>query len=105
MLKSIAEVAPDLSAFVNDLDLRLSQPQQRHVQQITDGLITIEGDKNLSNIYRHFVGDPCPKSAADTFREAPWVADDIRIPLRKYLVKRAFECFGSEALGHIDRLE
>ena len=97
MLKSIAEVSPELSAFVNDLDLRLSQPQQRHVKQIADGLITIEGDKNLSNLYRHFVGDPCPKSAADTFREAPWAADDIRIPLRKHLVKRAFEL--AEARG------
>lgn len=97
MLKSIAEVSPDLSTFVDGLDLRLSQPQQRHVKQIADGLITIEGDKNLSNIYRHFVGAPCPKSAADTFREAPWTADDIRIPLRKQLVKTAFQL--AEARG------
>lgn len=91
MLKSIAEVAPDLVQFTDELKLRLSQPQQRHVKQIADGLITIDGDKNLSNIYRHFVGDPCPKSAADTFRESPWVSDDIHIPLRKHLIKTAFE--------------
>ncbi len=91
MLKSIAAVAPELSQVVDELNLRLSKPQQQHVKQIADGLITIEGDKNLSNIYRHFVGDPCPKSAADTFREAPWVADDIRIPLQKHLVKSAFQ--------------
>ena len=97
MLKSIAEVAPELTQFTEDLNLRLSKPQQQHIQQIADGLITIDGDKNLSNIYRHFVGDPCPKSAADTFREAPWVADDIRIPLRKHLVKTAFEL--AEARG------
>jgi hypothetical protein len=90
MLKSIAEVAPELSAFIDDLDLRLSQPQQRHIKQIADGLITIDGDKNLSNLYRHFVGDPCPKSAADTFREAPWTSDDLHIPLRKRLVNVAF---------------
>ena len=91
MLKSIAEVSPELSTFVEELNLRLSEPQQRHVKQIADGLITIEGDKNLSNLYRHIVGDPCPKSAADTFREAPWSAADIRIPLRKQLVKTAFQ--------------
>ena len=91
MLKSIAEVAPQLTQFTNELNLRLSKPQQQHVKQVADGLITIEGDKNLSNIYRHFVGDPCPKSAADMFREAPWIADDIRIPLRKHLVRTAFQ--------------
>ncbi len=66
-------------------------PQQHHVRQIADGLITVEGDKNLSNLYRHFVDVPCPKSAADTFREAPWQTDDIRVPLREHLVKTAFE--------------
>ena len=90
MLKSIADVSPDLAQFVEDLNLRLSSPQQRHVKQIADGLITIDGDKNLSNLYRHFVGDPCPKSAADTFREAPWKADDVRSPLRKQSVTTAF---------------
>ena len=81
MLKKITTVSPELTDFVDALELRLSKPQQRHVRQIADSLITIDGDKNLSNLYRHFVGDPCPKSAADTFREAPWLADDIRIPL------------------------
>ncbi len=97
MLKTIAEVSPELTAFVEDLNLRLSEPQQRHVKQIADGLITIEGDKNLSNLYRHIVGDPCPKSAADTFREAPWSTNDLRIPLRKHLVKMAFQL--AEAQG------
>jgi hypothetical protein len=50
-----------------------------------------QGRKTLSALYRHMVGNPCPKSAADTFREAPWQADDIRVPLREYLVKMAFE--------------
>jgi hypothetical protein len=102
MLKSIAEVSPDLAQFVEDLNLHLSRPQQRHVKQIADGLITINGDKNLSNLYRHFVGDPCPKSAADSFREAPWSADDICIPLRKHLVKTAFQL--AEAQGAPKRI-
>ena len=72
MLKQIASVSAELNQFVDALDLPLSLPQQRHVRQIEDGLITVEGDKNLSNLYRHFVDDPCPKSKADTFREVPW---------------------------------
>lgn len=97
MLKQIVSVSPELIRFVEALNLPLSVPQHCHVRQIADGLITIEGAKNLSNLDRHFVHDPCPKSAADTFREAPWQADDIRAPLRKHLVKTAFEL--AEAQG------
>ena len=91
MLKRIVTPAPELVQFIEDLKLPLSDPQQRHAKQIADGLITIEGDKNLSNLYRHMVGDPCPKSAADTFREAPWGAEDVRSPLREHLVKTIFK--------------
>jgi len=79
MLKTIAEVSPQLVAFVLALHLSLSRPQVRHVTQVGDALITAEGSKTLSGLYRHIVGDPCPKAAADTLREAPWEADDIRI--------------------------
>ena len=68
MLKSIAEVSPELVQFVQSLKLTLSQPQQRHVVQVADALIATEGDKNLSALYRSIVGDPCPKSAADEKR-------------------------------------
>jgi len=91
MLKTIAAPAPELVNFLEGLELPLNHPQQRHVCQIADGLITTQGSKTLSALYRHMVGNPCPKSAADTFREAPWQADDIRVPLREYLVKMAFE--------------
>lgn len=97
MLKQIVSVLPELNQFVDKLNLPLSMPQQRHVRQIADGLITVEGDKNLSNLYPHFVDNPCPKSAADTFREAPWRGDDIRNPLRKHQVEKAIEL--AEAQG------
>ena len=77
MLKSIAEVAPELLTFLEALQLPLSRPQKQHVVQVADALITTEGSKTLSALYRSIVGDPCPKSAADTFREAPWTADNI----------------------------
>lgn len=97
MLKQIVAPAPDLVQFTNALNLRLSTPQLQHIHRVADGLITVDGDKNLTNLYRHMVGDPCPKAAADTFRESPWVADDIRIPLRRHLVKTAFQL--AEASG------
>jgi hypothetical protein len=97
MLKRMVSPAPELVQLIEELKLPLSEPQQRHVKQISDGLITIEGDKNLSNLYRHMVGDPCPKSAADTFREAPWRAEDIRSPLREQVVTTIFKL--AEAKG------
>jgi hypothetical protein len=78
MLKTIADVSPQLAAFVLSLHLSLSRPQLRHVSQVADALITTEGSKTLSALYRHIVNDPCPKAAADTFREAPWSADDLQ---------------------------
>ena len=48
-------------------------------------------------MYRHIVGNPCPKSAADTFREAPWQAKDIRSHLQEFEVRTAFEI--AEAVG------
>jgi hypothetical protein len=57
MLKTIADVSPQLVAFVLALRLSLSRPQQRHVIQVADALITTEGSKTLSGLYRHIVGD------------------------------------------------
>jgi len=97
MLKSIAEIAPELLNFIETLELPPSRPQKQHVVQVTDALITTEGSKTLSILNRSIVGDPCPKAAADTFREAPWTADDIRVPLRTHLVQFLFKL--SEEMG------
>ena len=91
MLKTIAAASTELTQFVDTLRLPLNTPQHRHIMQIADGLITTQGSKTLSALYRHIVGDPCPKSTADTFREAPWQADNIRTPLRQHLIQTAFE--------------
>jgi hypothetical protein len=52
-------------------------------------------------LYRHIVGDPCPKSAADTSREAPWQADDIRMSLRMHLVKTSFELAKKQGVSKV----
>lgn len=89
MLKQIVEIAPELVMFVSLLQLPLSAPQLRHVLQIADALITAQGSKTLSALYRSIVDNPDPRNAADTFRLAPWSADDIRLPLRYLLVQLA----------------
>ncbi len=58
MLKQIVSVSPELHQLVDGLELPLSAAQQRHVRQIADDLITTEGRKDLSNLYRHIVANP-----------------------------------------------
>jgi hypothetical protein len=89
MLKSIAQPSPDLQAFIQSSGHPLNQAQERHITQVADALVTIDGRKTLSSLYRAISGDPCPKAGADTFRVAPWQADDLRIPLREKLVQDA----------------
>jgi hypothetical protein len=74
MLKTIEGVAPGLDAFVGALRLPLNASRRQHVIQIADGLVTRYGSKTPSALHRHIVGNPCPKSAADTFCKAPWQA-------------------------------
>jgi hypothetical protein len=50
MLKTIAELSPQLVSFVLALHLSLSCPQVRHIAQVADALITIEGSKTLSSL-------------------------------------------------------
>ena len=57
MLKTIAAPAPELVNFLEGLELPLNHPQQCHVCQIVDGLITTQGSKTLSALYRHMVGN------------------------------------------------
>ena len=90
IFKTIADVSPHLFAFILSLLLTLSRRQRRYVIQVADVLITTEASKTLSAMYRHTVGAPRPKAASDTFREAPWVTDDLRIPLCEYLAQQAF---------------
>jgi hypothetical protein len=71
MLKTIVGVSPELLSDIEALQLPLSIPQKQHEVRVADALITTEGIKSLSVLYRSVVDDPCSKAAADTFREAP----------------------------------
>jgi hypothetical protein len=86
VLKTITDLPPQLIALVLALRLSLSRPQLRHVSQVADALITAQGSKTLSALYRNIVGDRCLKAAADTFREAPCSAPVVELVLIQLLV-------------------
>jgi hypothetical protein len=58
MLKSIAKPSPDLQAFIQSLNLPLNQAQEQHITQMADALVTIDGRKTLSALYRAITGNP-----------------------------------------------
>ena len=101
MLKTIIANSPELVAFIAALQLSLSKPQRRHVLNVTDSLIVGEGRKTLSALSRLFVRQPDPKNMADTFRESPWQAEDIRQPLKRFLIRTAFNLAETTGLKHI----
>jgi hypothetical protein len=87
---AIIQHTPALIAFIVALQLALSAPQREHVLNVVEGLIVGQGRKTLSDLCRLRVGRPDPKTMADTFRESPWTANMIRLPLRRFLVKTIF---------------
>ena len=105
MLKTIAAVSPELTQFVAGLNMPLNTPQHHHIIQIADGLVTTQWNKNLSSLYRHIVGNPCPKLAADTFREAPWQLDRFSLDTLAdvYEVLAAFPDYHNTQRIHLGR--
>lgn len=87
MLKLIVQHSPQLLAFLCGLHLRLSKPQWQHVLRLADALIVSEArHKTLAGIYRLIVDAPDPSNGADTLRISPWTAEDLRAPLRHFIV-------------------
>lgn len=88
MLKLIVHHSPSLVAFVCGLHLRLSKPQWQHVVRLTDALVVSEArHKTIASLYRLIVDAPDPSNGADTLRISPWVAEDLRAPLRQFIVE------------------
>ncbi len=91
MLTRILRNSQELCTFVEQLNLQLSAPQRRHVINVADGLLVTEARKTLAEIQRQFVTCVHPSNIADTFRIAPWTADDIRGPLATVLMQTALQ--------------
>lgn len=87
MLKLIVQHSPSLVAFLCGLHLRLSKPQLQHVLRLTDALIVSEiRHKTIAGLYRLVVDAPDPSNGADTLRISPWTAEDLRVPIRHFIV-------------------
>jgi hypothetical protein len=87
LLKLIVQHSPTLLAFLCGLQLRLSKPQWQHVLRLADALIVSETrHKTIASLYRVIVEAPDPSNGADSLRLSPWIADDLRAPLRHCIV-------------------
>ena len=86
MLTRIVHNSERLCTFLNRLDIRLSQPQYRHILSMADALLTCEDTKTLAALQRQFVEAPDASNMADFLRISPWRADDVRAALRAHQV-------------------
>ena len=86
MLKTIAKHSTKLIHFLIALELVLFRPQVRHLTQLVDALIVCNSRKSLSSLYRQFVDELDPKTAADFFRESPWKVEQISLPRKRFML-------------------
>jgi len=82
MLTRIVHNSEKLCAFLDQLDLDLSQPQRRHILNMADALLVCEDKKTLTALQRQFLDAPDASNAADFLRISPWSAEDVRTALR-----------------------
>jgi hypothetical protein len=82
MLTRIVRNAPALCTFVDQLNLRLSQPQQQHLLNLADGLLVCEDTKTLAQLQRQFLDAVDPSNMADFLRISPWSTAPVRHALR-----------------------
>lgn len=75
MLTRILHNSPDLSSFVNSLNLGFSKPQMRHLLNMADALLTCEDEKTLAELQRQFLEAPDASNMADFLRISPWDAN------------------------------
>ncbi len=91
MLTHILHNSEALCAFIEQLDLTLSQPQRRHLLNLADALLVCETRKTLAALRRQFVAAPDVSNMADYLRISPWTAQDLRQPLGAFMVRWALQ--------------
>jgi hypothetical protein len=87
MLTRILHNSLNLCAFLEQLNIELSEPQRRHMLNMADALLVCEGDKTLAALQRQFVTAPDASNMADFLRISPWQADEVRAALRAFQVE------------------
>jgi len=86
MLTRILHNSEKLCTFVDQLDVKLSHPQYRHILNMADALLVCEDKKTLAALQRQFVEAPDASNLADFLRISPWQADEVRTRLRAHQV-------------------
>ena len=86
MLKTIVHPSSKLVTFILALRLALYQPQINHLKRVADALIVCDRRKTLTNLYREYVKEYDPKTAADFFRESPWEAEMVGKSRQAYML-------------------
>lgn len=92
MIKQIVQHSAKLVEFIVLLQLNLSKPQYRHVMNIAEAAIVCEAPHyTLTTLYDLIVDAPDASNAADFLRISPWQVDDIKEPLRNFVVNDLME--------------
>jgi hypothetical protein len=87
LLKLIVQHSPTRVTCFYRLHLRLSKPQWQHVLRLADVLIVAEiRHKTIAGLYRLIVDAPDASNGADPLRISPWTVEDLRAPLRQFIV-------------------
>ena len=91
MLTHILHNSEPLCAFIDQLDLNLSQPQRRHLVTLVDALLVCESRKTLAALRRQLVEGRDVSNMADCLRISPWTAATVRQPLGIFMVRWAIQ--------------
>jgi hypothetical protein len=86
MLTRILHNSEKLCTFLDQLNVKLSQPQRRHILNMADSLLVCEDKKTLAALQRQLVEAPDASNMADFLRISPWQAKDGRAALRAHQV-------------------
>ena len=97
MIVRIVENSPPLCEFLKPLISDLSQPQQRHLINLCDGLLVCESEKTLAALPRQFLDTVDVSNWADFLRISPWPTQSVRLAVRTSQV--AFALAQAEAAG------
>ena len=87
MIKQIVQHSAKLIEFIVLLQLNLSKPQYRHLLNIAEAAIVCEAPHyTLATLYDVIVDAPDASNAADFLRISPWQVEDLKEPLRNFVV-------------------
>lgn len=91
MLTRILDNSEQLCTFIEQLELKLSQPQRQHITNMADALLVCQDKKTLAALQRQLVEAPDASNMADFLRISPWSGQQVRQALRINQVNWAIE--------------